>query len=36
MLCLVPGKYYEKKKNTKKNDFFMFGCSIKSIKENEI
>ena len=24
-LCLEPGKYEEKKKNTKKNDFLMFG-----------
>ena len=35
-LCLVPGKYKGKKKNAKENDFFMFGCPMKNIKENQI
>ena len=35
-LCLAPGKYKEKKKNAKENDFLMFGCPIKNIKENQI
>ena len=46
-LCLVPIKYEGKckgkkiqrksrKKNVKENDFFMFGCPIKNIKENQI
>ena len=35
-LCLVPGKYKGKKKNVKENDFLMFGCPIKNIKENKI
>ena len=26
----------ERKKNTKENDFFMFGCPMKNIKENQI
>ena len=30
------GKYQEKKKNRKENDFFIFGCPIKNIKENQI
>ena len=30
------GKYKEKKKNAKENDFLMFGCPIKNIKENQI
>ena len=28
-LCLVP-------KNVKENDFFIFGCPMKNIKENQI
>ena len=28
------GKYKRKKKNVKKNDFFMFGWTIKYSKEN--
>ena len=35
-LCLVPGKYKGKKKNAKENDFLMFGCPMKNIKENQI
>ena len=35
-LCLVPGKYKGKKKNDKENDFLMFGCPMKNIKENQI
>ena len=35
-LCLVPGKYKGKKKNAKENDFLMFGCLMKNIKENQI
>ena len=35
-LCLVPGKYEGNKKNAKENDFLMFGCPIKNIKENQI
>ena len=34
--CLVPGKYKGKKKNAKENDFLMFGCPMKNIKENQI
>ena len=30
------GKYKGKKKNAKKNDFLMFGCPMKNIKENQI
>ena len=30
----VPEKYWGKKTNTKKNDFFMFGCLMK--KKNQI
>ena len=30
------GKYKGKKKNTKENDFLMFGCPMKNIKENQI
>ena len=30
------GKYKGKKKNVKENDFLMFGCPIKNIKENKI
>ena len=26
----------ENKKNVKKNDFLMFGCLMKNIKENQI
>ena len=26
----------ERKKNVKKNDFFLFSCLIKNIKENKI
>ena len=26
----------KEKKNTKENDFFMFGCPMKNIKENQI
>ena len=32
-LCLVPGKYKGKKKNAKENDFLMFACPMKNIKE---
>ena len=35
-LSLVPGKYKGKKKNAKKNDFLMFSCPMKNIKENQI
>ena len=35
-LCLVPGKYKGNKKNAKENDFLMFGCPMKNIKENQI
>ena len=35
-LCLVLGKYKGKKKNAKENDFLMFGCPMKNIKENQI
>ena len=35
-LCLVPRKYKGKKKNAKENDFLMFGCPMKNIKENQI
>ena len=35
-LCLVPGKYKGKKKNAKENDFLMFDCLMKNIKENQI
>ena len=35
-LCLVPTKYKGKKKNVKKNDYLMFGCPMKNIKENQI
>ena len=35
-LSLVPGKYKGKKKNAKENDFLMFGCPMKNIKENQI
>ena len=35
-LCLVPGKYKGKKKNAKENDFLMFNCPMKNIKENQI
>ena len=35
-LCLVPGKYKGKKKNAKENDFLMFDCPMKNIKENKI
>ena len=35
-LCLIPGKYKGKKKNAKENDFLMFGCPMKNIKENQI
>ena len=34
-LSLVPGKYKGKKKNAKKNDFLMFSCPMKNIKENQ-
>ena len=27
---------YKEKKNTKKNDFLIFGCPMKNIKENQI
>ena len=33
-LCLVIGKYQEKKKIIKKNDFLIFDCPIKYYKEN--
>ena len=26
----------KEKKNVKENDFFMFGCHMKNIKENQI
>ena len=29
-------KYKGKKKNAKENDFIMFGCPMKNIKENQI
>ena len=29
-------KVQRKEKNTKENDFLMFGCPIKNIKENQI
>ena len=29
-------KYKGKKKNAKENDFLMFGCPMKNIKENQI
>ena len=29
-------KILKKDKNTKENDFFMFGCLMKNIKENQI
>ena len=36
-LYLVLKKYQEKEKNVKKNDFMMFGFTIKkNIKENQI
>ena len=35
-LCLVPENTKEIKKNVKENDFFMFGCPMKNIKENQI
>ena len=35
-LHLKPGKYYEKKKNTKENDFLIFDFIMKNIKENQI
>ena len=31
-----PKNTKERKKNVKENDFFMFGCPIKNIKENQI
>ena len=35
-LCLIPGKYKGKKKNAKENNFLMFDCPMKNIKENQI
>ena len=32
-LCLVLKKYNGKKKNVKKNDFFIFDCLMKNIKK---
>ena len=29
-------KRKEEKKNAKENNFFMFGCPMKNIKENQI
>ena len=29
-------KVQRKKKNAKENDFLMFGCPMKNIKENQI
>ena len=29
-------KILRKEKNVKENDFFMFGCPMKNIKENKI
>ena len=29
-------KILKKKKNVKKNEFFMFDCTIKNIKKNQI
>ena len=31
-----PENTKERKKNVKENDFFMFGCTMKNIKENKI
>ena len=31
-----PKNTKERKKNVKENDFFMFGCLITNIKENQI
>ena len=31
-----PENTKERKKNAKENDFFMFGCPMKNIKENQI
>ena len=36
MFRLESGKYYEKKKNVKENDFLMFGSMVDNIKENQI
>ena len=31
-----PENTKERKKNAKENDFFMFGCPMKNINENQI
>ena len=36
MLCLVLEKYQREKKNTKKNDFVIFGYFIKKYKKLNI
>ena len=33
MLCLVPGNYQGKKKNTKENDFFVSDYTVKNMKK---